>query len=666
MDAATQDISTKWPYPVRYEEEIEDQADVLIIGGGIAGCHAALSALRKGSRVIVVDKSAVKISGSGGIGVDHWHGAIGNPCCTITPEEWIEQVDEYDYKVTSEFGLGPVCYILGKESYDAMVEVEELGAQVRDENDVFKGADFRDDKTKLMFAYDYDGKHCVRVFGSGIKAALYKGLKKAGVKFYEHVMVTGLLNENGKQGNRVVGATGVNVRTGEFIVFKAKATVISSGRANHIWNFSTEKVGLGESPGDPNCAGDGFVMAYRAGAELTMMEASLPVTSPGFFPRYGQGNSHNTWYACTLVDANGKEIPWVDRDGNQLETVSQRYRTQPGQKFFLFSRHYPFMPFKYRGPSMILDLEKRIMSGEFTLPLYADLPGMPEHERRAIFGLMVGNEGKSRIPVYDVYTKAGFDPDKDLLQNRALPVECLKGQKPEPKVKLAPQPRNFGFVGGYGGLVFDWDLKTTLDGLYVAGEPLAGGANYAASVTSGRYAGRKAAQYAMGNSNDSQISREQVENEKKRAYEPIKRTEGMGWKEFQTGLCRIMQEYCGEYKTKETLDLAGQWLSNIRDSEASTVLARNPHELQRSLEVLISLEMSQVIVQASLARKASSYDLGFNRIDYPNVDPDEWKKYLTIKSENGQTVYGELPLNYWLKPPYAPTYAENYEKHCSL
>jgi succinate dehydrogenase/fumarate reductase flavoprotein subunit len=658
-------LAMKWPYPIKYEEESEIETDVLIIGGGIAGCHAALSAARKGARVTVVDKSAVKISGSGGLGVDHWHGAIGNPCCPITPEEWIEQVDEYDYGVTSEFGLGPICYILGKESYDAMVDVEELGGQVRDVNDAFKGAEFRDDETQLMFAYDYDGKHCIRVFGSGIKAALYKGLKKVGVRFCEHVMVTSLLNENGKQGARIAGATGVNVRTGEFYVFKAKATVISSGRANHIWDFSTERVSMATTAGDPNCAGDGYVMAYQAGAELTMMEASLPAMGSGYFPRYGQGNAHNTWYACTLVDANGKEIPWVDRNGNRLNTVSERYRTLPGQKFFLFSRHYPFMPIKYRGPSMVLDLKERILNGEFTLPFYADLPGMPEHERRAIFGLMVGNEGKSRIPVYDIYTKAGFDPDKDLLQNRALPVECMKGRKSRPEIKLAPQARTFGFVGGYGGLLFDWDLKTSLDGLYVAGEPLAGGANYAASATSGRYAGRKAAQYAL-DVDIPGIVREQIDREKTRVYAPTKRTQGMGWKELQMGLCRIMQEYCGEYKSEENLKLAQKWLADIQESEASGVFARNPHELQRSLECLIGLEMSQIIVQASMARKASSKDLGFTSIDYPQVDPDEWKKYITIKSNNGEAVIGELPLNYWLKPPYASTYAENYQIHCGL
>ena len=114
-----------------------------------------------------------------------------------------------------------------------------------------------------------------------------------------------------------------------------------------------------------------------------------------------------------MVDANGKEIPWVDRDGKVLKTVSERYRPAPGQKLF-----FPYFTFNYEfmGPRLIPDLPERVRKGEFKLPLYADLPSMPEHERRAIWGLMVGNEGTTRIPIYTAYGNAGFDPDKDMLQ----------------------------------------------------------------------------------------------------------------------------------------------------------------------------------------------------------------------------------------------------------
>jgi ribulose 1,5-bisphosphate synthetase/thiazole synthase len=77
----------EWPYPVNYGRENEVDADVLILGGGVAGSHAAINAAKRGAKVVVVDKGAVIRSGSGGAGVDHWHGACTNPCSTVTLEE---------------------------------------------------------------------------------------------------------------------------------------------------------------------------------------------------------------------------------------------------------------------------------------------------------------------------------------------------------------------------------------------------------------------------------------------------------------------------------------------------------------------------------------------------------------------------------------------------
>jgi hypothetical protein len=41
-------------------------------------------------------------------------------------------------------------------------------------------------------------------------------------------------------------------------------------------------------------------------------------------------------------------------------------------------------------------------------------------------------------------------------------------------------------------------------------------------------------------------------------------------------------------------------------------------------------------------------------------------RYITVKKENGKVKTGELPFRYWLKPLYAPTYKENYQKHRAL
>jgi succinate dehydrogenase/fumarate reductase flavoprotein subunit len=481
-----------------------------------------------------------------------------------------------------------------------------------------------------------------------MKVVLFRELKRLGVAIYDRVMATSLLTEGGKAGARVVGATGVHVRTGEFLIFNAKATVLATADAARLWVFSTELKGGAAAHMDPNNAGDGHAMAWRAGAEFTMMERSNPAAGGFSYPAYGAGNAHNTWFACTLVDARGKEVPWVDRDGRVLETVEERYYPAPGQKFFVLNPGPS--PYEVRHPFLIRDLQERIRKGEYVLPLYADLPGMPEHERRAIFGLMIGNEGKTRVPVYEVYADAGFDPDKDMLQ---VPAFGARGSGP-------PQWRE----ARGGCLVVDWDLRTNLEGLYAAGH-IGGTGGSAGSSTSGRYAGRKAAAYARTAGEPASV-RAQIEEEKARVYAPVDRDDGVGWKEVHAGSARIMQDYCGEYKSRATLKAGLHWLNAIRESEAANVFARNPHELMRSLECQSRITAGEMVMHASLARKASSRSLDFERLDYPDVDPPEWNKFVTIRQADGKVGAGELPFDFWLRSPYAGAYQENYERHCGL
>jgi succinate dehydrogenase/fumarate reductase flavoprotein subunit len=651
-----------WPYPTNYGKENEVTADVLILGGGVAGCHAAVHAARRGAKVVVVDKGPVIRSGSGGAGVDHWHAACTNPCSNVTPDEMMEAVRPFGDYSYGEFGNGITCYIQCKESYDALMDLEQMGIKVRDVDDKFVGAEFRDEKTKLMFAYDYVNKTCIRVNGGAhIKVSLYNELKRLGVQIYDRIMVTSLLTEDGKQGGRLVGATGVSVRTGEFYIFNAKSAILSMSVFAGQWVFSTELTGFGSIFNDPNNSGDGTAMAWNAGAELALMERSGQVLSSGFFryPPYGTGDHNNTWFACTIVDANGKEIPYVDRDGNILKTVSERYRPAPGQKFSLYGR---MGDYSIWAPSLIPDLSERIAKGEYVLPLYADLPAMPEQERRAIWGLMIYNEGKCSI-IYENYCKAGFDPDKDMLQLPVMPPERY-GHGPAWE-SYGPRQWREGAFGGGGGIVFDWDLKSNIEGLYVAGSQQYSGGTHSHAAATGRYAGRKAAGFAVG-ARLGAIDRKQVAEEKARVYAPVMRKDGIGWKELRAGLCRVMQDYCGEFKSEQILQMGLNWIRSIRESEAPTAFARNPHELCRVLECFTHLTIGEIIMQASLARKASSALLDFKRLDYPDVDPPDWNKIVTIRQVNNSIKIGELPMKYWLLPPYAPSCGENYTKHSEL
>jgi succinate dehydrogenase/fumarate reductase flavoprotein subunit len=207
-------------------------------------------------------------------------------------------------------------------------------------------------------------------------------------------------------------------------------------------------------------------------------------------------------------------------------------------------------------------------------------------------------------------------------------------------------------------------LGTSLEGLYAAsGVSIFGAGSHGESHTTGRYAGRKAAVYAK-TAPSLVVNREQIEAEKARTYQPIRNNKnGVGWKELNYAIARVMQDYCGKYKNDLTLHHGLRLLNELKENEAATAYASNPHELGRTLECFSLITLGEMIMQASLARKCSSVYLDFYRLDYPEMDPPEWKKLLPIRQEENKVKVRELPLDFHLKPPYASSYEENYKLH---
>ena len=261
----------EWPYPIRYGEERVIQTDVLVLGGGIAGCHAALNARRSGARVVVLEKAATKWSGNGGAGVDHWLAA-----CAIRALRYRRKITAQAIGTAAATIAGRCRYINAKDGWDTLLDCEQMGVQIRDVHDEFKGAAFRDDDSRLLFAYDYQAKMDLRVYGWNMKPSLHKEMKRLRVQILDRVMVTALLTEENDQGKRVVGAMGLHTRTGEFIIVQARATIYATGLPGRIWVFSTEHRPTFR---DPNLACDGMAAVWNAGAEFTVSKRRIPTAA---------------------------------------------------------------------------------------------------------------------------------------------------------------------------------------------------------------------------------------------------------------------------------------------------------------------------------------------------------------------------------------------------
>lgn len=634
-----------WPYPVNYQKEALTECDVLVLGGGIAGCWAAIGAAKQGVRVILVEKGATHTSGAGGSGCDHWESAATNPCSQITPEELTHAM----IQAHGQYNNGISHYIECREGWDRLLDLESFGGKIRDTEDEFKGADFRDEATKLLFAYDYVNRFNLRVWGTTFKAALARECRRLGVQIIDRVMATGLLTKNGHLGQRITGATGVHCRTGAFHIFKARTVVLAMSRPTRIWLFSNGLPGISEFR-PPQCTGDGHAMGWRAGVEFTMMEKSIKAewSGPRSFPPYGTGNNHNTWYACSMVDARGRELPWVDRDGRVLENFDERYRPSPGQRFFLKGGGEPDFPvYDYTGPDT-LPVDELLKQG-YELPFYADLTSMPEVERKAIWGFMVGEEGKTKIPILKTYSDSGFNPETDWLQSYGT------GWK---SGAFLPQERQL--FGIPGGILNDWYLRTNVEGLYAAGDQLFASNCHGHAAATGHYAGRHAASEAKTFSSHIELEKEQVSREQQRISQLIGNQQGITWQELNAGIIRIMQHHCGAVKQEELLQLGLSRLQQMEMGQATRLIASNPHELMRALEVQNILTNAQLVIHACLARKASAKHLHFHRSDFPELDPPDWHRFVTVKWTEEGVQEGSYPIDYFddLKEKYEATNPE--------
>nr|WP_325182608.1 FAD-binding protein [uncultured Oscillibacter sp.] len=631
----------KWPYPARVDQTCRMDADVLVLGGGIAGCMAAISAARRGAKVVLVDKGAARRSGAGGSGCDHWESAATNPCSGVTPEELVQaMLDDND-----GYNNGISHYIECREGWDHLQEIEKMGGKIRDTEDEFKGAAFRDEKTKLMFAYDYQNKFTIRIWGTTFKPTMEKECRRLGVQIVDRVMITSLLTEGGGTGGRCVGAAGFHCRTGEFYVFSCRAAVMAMSRPARVWLFSSAHPGLCEFR-PLSTIGDGHAMGWRAGAEFNMMEKSVRAefSSAGrSFPPYSAGNNHNTWYPATLIDAGGREIPYADRDGNILKDVAQRFVPAQGQSYFLKGGNIERAKYAYDGPET-LPYEKLKELG-YKLPFYADLSSMPELERKVIWGMMVGQEGKTNVPVYKNFTEAGFDPEKHVLQCYGVGWTSAE---------FLPQERQlFGLPGGF---MNDWDLMTNLPGLFVAGDALFSSNCFGHAASTGAYAGRKAATYAAKEPENRPLHQPQIDAERRRVYAPLAASPetGVSWKELNEAVAKAMQNYCGEQKRDELLLSGVELLERYEKEIVPQAYASNPHELMRLLEVFDILTVAQLILQSCLARRQSCEKLEFFRTDGDGNAP---APFICIRREGDRVLTREVPLD------YAGDIRENYEKH---
>lgn len=257
--------------------------DVLVIGGGLAGCSAAIRARELGSSVILVDKGHVRRSGNATSGVDHtwcylpeFHDPLG-----FTPRQLVE-----DHIAK----LGPM------QDQDMILTIaENIGDRIKELESW--GFPFKTDGTYRFVKKIHRVPSFMHWAGRDQKVLFEKKARECGTHILNRVMIVDLLKDNGK----VVGAWGIGLREPVFYVISAKIVVIATGGVSRVFpaatclDFNRQRHPFG--------TGDGIAMGIRAGVEVVRMEFFTRWAGLHHFCKAGRG----TWIGV-VEDSAGNAL----------------------------------------------------------------------------------------------------------------------------------------------------------------------------------------------------------------------------------------------------------------------------------------------------------------------------------------------------------------------
>ncbi|MGL5086820.1 MAG: adenylyl-sulfate reductase subunit alpha [Clostridium sp.] len=224
------------------------KTDILIIGGGTAGCYSAITMAEKSkAKILILDKANIKRSGCLAAGVNALNAYIVKG---QTPESYVDYARGDAEGIVREDLLITMSQNLNKVT----ARLEQLGLVIlKDENG----------------EYVARGNRNIKINGENIKPLLAAEINKfKNISVLNNVNATDYIVENGE----IIGCFAIDVEDKILYVVEAKAVICSTGGAAGIYKpnnpgFSRHKMWY-----SPFNTGAGFAMGIRAGAEMTTFE----------------------------------------------------------------------------------------------------------------------------------------------------------------------------------------------------------------------------------------------------------------------------------------------------------------------------------------------------------------------------------------------------------
>ncbi len=623
-------------------ETVTVDTDLLICGGGMAACGAAVEASywakQHGLKVTLVDKAAMDRSGAVAMGLSAINQYVDLNSGKNTLKDYVDYVRNDLMGITREDLVASIA-----RHVDSTVHMfEKWGLPI-----------WKDPEGN----YVHEGRWQLMINGESYKVivaeAAKNALKESGGEYFERVFITHPLMD----GNKCVGAIGFSVRENKVYVFRAKATLVAMGGAVHVFKPRSTGEGFGRSWYPPFNSGASTFFTTYAGAEMTCQEVRfIPVR---FKDAYGPVGAWFLLFKSIATNAGGDN--YMQTNAPELDKWEPYGKAKPA-------------PANIRNWLMMLD----VMDGKG--PIYMQTADAIKKIADAAPDEKAGQKKLKELEA------EAWEDFLDMTISQAI-LWAASNVEPDKKPSeiMACEPY---FIGSHSGASGAWvsgpeDLQsddsrseyfwgypnmTTVNGMFAAGD--ASGASShkfsSGSFTEGRIAAKGAVSYIVDHNEAPKVHEADVAALKEEMLKPLSTYEQFKGattdpevnpnyirpKQYMYRLQKIMDEYAGgvstQFKTSGSLLAKGLELMDLLKEDSKLLAASNLHELMRCWEDVHRTYQGEAHMRAILFREETRWPGYYFRTDKPALDNENWLAFCNgvYHKDTGEWEMKKRPVKY--------------------
>ncbi|MBT9567413.1 MAG: adenylyl-sulfate reductase subunit alpha [Thiobacillus sp.] len=595
---------------------VYEECDILVVGGGMGGCGAAYEARYWGRdmKIVVAEKANIDRSGAVAQGLYAINCYMGMQWGENQPEDHVRYARNDLMGMVRE----DLAYDMARHVDSAVHKFEEWGLPI-----------MRDPKTDR---YQREGKWQIMIHGESYKPIVAEAARKSADKIDNRIMVTHLLKDENHP-NRVGGAIGFNVRTGNLHVYRAKAVIVGAGGASHIFKPRSVGEGMGRTWYAPWSSASAYALPIMLGAKMTQMENRIVLAR--FKDGYGPVGAYFLHLKTYTQNAYGDEYEskWYEHT-----------KAMVGE----YIDHHP-TPTCLRNHAFL----QEVAAGRGPIHMVTKEAFQDPHKET------VGWENFLGMTISQAVVWASQDIDPKYVNPELTTSEpYVMGSHATCSGAWASGPEDLSPSEYYWG----YNRMMTVEGLFGAGDALGGTAHAfsSGSFTEGRLAAKAAVKYVQDHAKDRlNVSDKQIDDLRKVIYKPLEtyqvyRNEIVGGTVSPHyilplhGLQRlekIMDEYVGgisvNYMTNEPLLKYGLEKLKILQEDLEHTGAEDLHQLQRAWELKHRVIASECVTQHTLFRKETRWPGYYYRGDHLKLDDENWH-VLTLSRRDPQSGEYEM------------------------